>query len=142
LVAVLAVIIILLSCACGFLFYQKQVAEQEAERMGKIASVYQTKIVDVSIVSAGIIGSLDEAAKLNVTVQNFGKYDVEDLNMSVRHASGTGQTEWAQIELVNGVEMRHVIISVRYMFSSTPSGFVVTLMWGDIILDKLDTSKN
>jgi len=163
LVAVFVIIISLLSVVYGHLFYQiitgmqsqisdlenqnsvleSQVSEyqNQIDQFEEQASVFQTRIVDVSITgdSLPIVG-LAVMKRVNVTVQNFGKYDVKDLNVSVRHRSETGQTEWTQIELVKRGEIQHASMKVWHGFACTPDGYAVTLMCGDILLDELITN--
>jgi hypothetical protein len=168
LVAVFVIIISLLSVVCWHLFYQNnnfrnqisvlegqldecqnqnsvlesQVVEYQyqIDRFEEQTSVFQTRIVDVSVtgIDFPIVG-LSVVKNVNVTVQNFGKYDVKDLNVSVRHRSGSDQTEWEQIWLVKAGNKQRVSMQVWHTFSCTPNGYAVTLMSGDRLLDELIT---
>jgi len=161
LVAVFVIIIISLSIVCGHLFYQtvtgmqrqisdlenqnsvleSQVSEcqNQLDQFEEQASVFQTRIVAVSITGGGPICGLSVMTNVNVTVQNFGKYDVKDLNVSIRHRSETARTEWAQIELVEGGKIQNASIQVWHVFARKPEGYAVTLMSGDRLLDELIT---
>jgi tellurite resistance-related uncharacterized protein len=115
--------------------YQNQIDQFEEQ-----TSVFQTRIVGVSITGSSFpIVGLSVMKRVNVTVQNFGKYDVKDLNVTVRHRSGTGQTEWEQIWRVKEGKKQRASMQVWHTFSCTPDGYAVTLMCGDRLLDELIT---
>ena len=153
LAAVLGVVVVLLCALCGGLCYQigdvqsrssvlrdqvGRLENQTGELETQIAR-YQTRIVNVSVTGScyPIVG-VTVVKEVNVTVQNFGDKPVTDLNISVRHRSGTN-TEWAQIELIKEGETQHVSMNVCHGFTFTPDGYVIILWWGDIFLDELVT---
>jgi hypothetical protein len=148
LVVVLSTAIIILSVVSGFLFYQlntvhNELRSQNAELQNQIDTIEArlsnypplVKIAEVKAYGFDPWGGMTIRSAVDVTIENIGVNDVENLSLTAVHSSSENYPHIKNVDVLHSGETRKINTYVWWV-ATTIGNITVTLNLGNDTFDE------